>query len=288
MTTSATARTRNERIQAICRKHWLGLDTTPQQKAIVDEIRAQYFATASEYYKAAYSLYDHLHAHTEDPARVRPAFSLVNRNVQLFLGYSILWESFKHIYTAAAYTDFAQHGPARAPLEDERAQIHRVLAAPIMTDADFERISLLRSGETADGAITRMASRSSRELREFYGAAAAQHLTDMDDFLMGVVEVSEVQHPDGSWQAQDEHEKWTVQPLDDAGHPLDPEAPYGAEKYRSIVKWDCYQIRQNLNFVGKSESSIDDAILVMRAFCLLDPLVGALLQDNRKAMIFAL
>lgn len=280
MTTSPGYR---ERIQATAQKHWLGIGATAEQNATVVEIRRQYFETASEYYKAAYSLYDNLRAVSQGGTSQRPAFSLVNRNVQLFLSYAILWESFKHIYTAATYTHFALHGPSQAPLEDERTQIERVLQPPILTDTDFDRITLLRNGETADGAITSMVSRSSRELREFYGVADDPSLTDMSAFLQGVIEVEAAD--DGSRR---ERQAWVVQALDDAGRPIDPESPYSAEIYRAVIKWDCYQIRQNLNFVGKGQGAIDDAILILRAFCLLEPIVGDLLQDSHRAAIFAL
>lgn len=281
-------RTRHERLQASCRTHWFGLGATPAQRAIADEIRLQYFLTSTEYHKAGYSLYDHLSEQSESGGKIRPAFSIVNRNVQLFLAYSMLWESFQHICTAAGYTHFAQHGPQRGPVEDARTQVDRVLKPPYITDEDYAKIGLLRNGETVNGAVTRMVSRGSRELREFYGEGDAQSLTDMDAFLSGRVEVVENLEVDGQWHRQLQRETWTVRALDDSGHPLDPDSPYGAEKYRSVIKWDCYQIRHNLNFVGKSEGSIDDAILVMRAFCLLEPIVAILLQDSRKELIFAL
>ena len=278
MPTEQTTQIRKVRVQAKSQQHWLGIGATPEQKTIAAEIRHQFFETASEYYKAAYSLYDHLRSQGQGNLPARPAFSLVNRNVQLFLAYSILWESFKHIYTAAAYTHFAEHGPERDALEDERTQIDRVLRAPILPDEQLAKITLLRNGETAQGTIMRIASRSSRELKEFYGIAEEQTLTDMDAFLQGIVAV----------EAAQEHQTWSVRPLDDAGQPIDATGPFTAEKYRSVLKWDCYQIRHNLNFVGKSENSIDDAVLIIRAFCLLDPVVGTLLQDKSKALIFAI
>lgn len=279
---------RKERVRAKSQQHWLGVGATPAQKTIAAEIRHQFFETASEYYKAAYSLYDHLRSQGQGNLPARPAFSLVNRNVQLFLAYSILWESFKHIYTAASYTHFAEHGPERDALEDERTQIDRVLRAPILPDDELAKITLLRNGETAQGAIMRIASRSSRELKEFYGIAEEQTLTDMDAFLQGIVGLETIPGAPGQGQAVREHQAWSVRPLDDAGQPIAATGPFTAEKYRSVIKWDCCQIRHNLNFVGKSESSIDDAVLIIRAFCLLDPVVGALLQDKRKALIFAI
>lgn len=69
---------------------------------------------------------------------------------------------------------------------------------------------------------------------------------------------------------------------------LDPDAPFGGEKYRSALTWQAFQIRHNINFIGKSAGGIDDAILIFRSFCLLEPVVATLLQDSKKADIFAL
>jgi hypothetical protein len=79
---------------------------------------------------AASTLYDTLGIEPEKLSARKAPFSLGNRNVQLLLAYSILWEAFDHIYTAAAYTDFARNGPERAPIEDERAKIARPEPAP--------------------------------------------------------------------------------------------------------------------------------------------------------------
>src|SRR5205823_2156117 len=164
------------------------------------------------------------------------------RNVQLFLAYSILWEAFDHIYTAASYTDFARNGPERAPLEDERTKIARVLSPPLLADRDLRDITVLKNGETANAAITRMIGRSSRELKEIYGITSEYSMTDMDAFLQGVVKVIETQDDATIWQPEAEVEGWMVKPLDDAGKLIDPDSPFSAAKYRSIIKWDCYQI----------------------------------------------
>jgi hypothetical protein len=283
-----TRRTRKERVRAFAEKHWLGVGVAPEHHAAIDEIRRQYLLTAREYLQAASTLYDTLGVQPQKLSARKAPFSLGNRNVQLFLAYSILWEAFDHIYTAAAYTDFARNGPARAPLEDQRTKIARVLSPPLLDDRDLREISVLRNGETANAAINRMIGRSSRELREIYGITSAYSLTDMDAFLQGVVEVTETQSDQVVWRPTAEAESWVIQPLDDSGTLLDPESPFSAAKYRGVIKWDCYQIRQNLNFLGKSEGSIDDAILIIRAFCLVAPVVALLLHDSRRAAIFAL
>lgn len=282
------SRTHKERVQAVARKHWLGAGANADQQAAIDEIRRQYQSTAQEYYKSACQLYDSLHVQKRNVVKHRSPFPLANRNVQLFLAYSILWEAFNHIYTAASYTHFAHNGPERDELEPERAKIERVLRPPILTDADLATITVLKNGETANSAINRMLNRSSRELKELYGVAYDQTITDMDAFLQGVTEVAETQSAEGSWQAQTEEQVWVVRALDVAGQPIDPESDWSADKYRSVISSYCYQIRQNLNFVGKSDSSIDDAILIIRAFCLVEPVVALLLQPERQAAIFAL
>src|SRR6201999_3039851 len=126
--------------------------------------------------------------------------ALGNRNVQLFLAYSILWEAFDHIYTAAAYTAFATSGPERAPLEDERSKIARVLTPPLLEDRDLRAIQALKNGEIANTAINRMIGRSSRELREIYGVTSEYSLTDMDAFLQGVIEITETLDEATTWQ----------------------------------------------------------------------------------------
>jgi len=281
-------RRRKERVRAFAERHWLGAGLAAEQRAAIDEIRRQYALTAREYFQAASTLYDRLGI---DPARLsarKAAFSLGNRNVQLFLAYSILWEAFDHIYTAAAYTDFARGGPARAPLEDERSKIARVLSPPLLTDGDLREIAALKNGETTNAAISRLIGRSSREMKEIYGVTSDGSLTDMDAFLQGVVEVTETRAGPAAWHAAAEAESWLIRPLDDAGKPIDADSPFSASKYRSAITWDCYQIRRNLNFLGKSEGSIDDAILIIRAFSLVWPVVNLLLHDSRKAAIFAL
>ncbi len=284
----SACRTRLERIQATAQKHWLGRGATPEQQASSDEIRRQYYVTAQEYHRSAHALYESLHVQMKRAAAHKAPFALPNRNVQLFLAYSILWEAFNHVYTAAAYTHFAAEGPDRAEVEDERTKIDRVLNPPILTDADLSKITVLKNGETVNHALSRMVNRSSRELKEIYGKTDDHTLTDMDAFLQGVVAVTEVQDAAGEWQRQAQHESWTVQARNARGEPINGDDPWSPEKYRSVLRWHCYQIRTNLNFVGKSEGSIDDAILIIRAFCLVDPIVGMLLQPVRQAAIFAL
>lgn len=277
-----------ERVKATAQKHWLARNANAEQTAILAEIRRQYFVTASEYYKSALYIYDSLGVQNQKLLAHKQPFSLANRNVQLFIAYSILWEAFDHIYTAASYTDFARYGTSHAPLEDERTKIERILSAPILTDADYAKISHLKNGESPNLALNRMVNRSSRELKEIYGIGYDQTLTDMDAFLQGVVEITEVQTPDCQWQPQSQADTWVVQALDEYGRPFDPDSSFSAEKYRSVIKWHCFQIRSNLNFVGKSDGSVDDAILIIRAFCLVEPMVGLLLHDSRKDAIFAL
>jgi hypothetical protein len=281
-------RRRKERVRAFAEKHWLGIGLADQQRAAIDEIRRQYALTAREYFHAASTLYDTLGIAPEKLSARKAPFSLGNRNVQLFLAYSILWEAFDHIYTAAAYTDFARNGPERAPLEDKRTQIARVLTPPLLEDRDLREIHALKNGEIANTAINRMIGRSSRELKEIYGVTSEYSLTNMDTFLQGVVEVTETLDESTTWQPATEVEGWVIRPLDDSGTLINPDSPFSASKYRSVIKWDCYQIRQNLNFLGKSEGSIDDAILIIRAFCLVAPVVTLLLHESRKSTVFAL
>jgi hypothetical protein len=281
-------RRRKERVRSFAERHWLGVGVADDQRPAIEEIRAQYLMTAREYYHAASTLYDTLGVQPEKLAARKAPFSLGNRTVQLFLAYSILWESFNHIYTAAAYIDFARNGPERTPLEDERTKIARVLSPPLLEDAALHKITTLKNGETPNVAINHMIERSSRELRDIYGITAEYSLTDMDSFLQGVVEITEAQADAAAWQPIEEAQSWVIKPLDDAGNVIDPELPFSASKYRSVIKWDCYQIRQNLNFLGKSEGSIDDSILIIRAFSLVAPIVNLLLHESRRAAIFAL
>ena len=286
--TEPAQRRRKERVRAFAEKHWLGIGLADPQRATINEIRRQYALTAREYFQAASTLYDNLGIAPEKLSARKAPFSLGNRNVQLFLAYSILWEAFDHIYTAAAYTDFARNGPERAPLEDKRTQIARVLTPPLLEDRELRAIQALKNGEIANTAINRMIGRSSRELKEIYGVTSEYSLTNMDTFLQGVVEVTETLDEATTWQPAAEVESWVIRPLDDSGTLIDPDSPFSAAKYRSVIKWDCYQIRQNLNFLGKSEGSIDDAILIIRAFCLVAPVVTLLLHESRQSMIFAL
>lgn len=277
-----------ERVRTTARKHWLAEGATPEQKSIIDEVRRQYFVTAGEYYKSALYIYDSLGVQNQKVAAHKAPFSLANRNVQLFIAYSILWEAFDHIFTAAAYTAFAQNGPEYDALEDTRHKISRVLLPPVLTDEDFSKINHLKNGEPINTALSRMVNRNSRELKELYGVGYDQTLTDMDAFLQGVIELKQVATPDAQWHTQGQTEAWVVKALDSAGRPIDPDLPFSAEKYRSVIKWHCLQIRNNLNFVGKSDGSIDDAILIIRAFCLVEPIVALLLKDDKKSTIFAL
>jgi hypothetical protein len=281
-------RKHKERVRATAQKHWLGLAAKGEQKNILSEIRRQYYVTATEYYKSALYIYDSLGVQNQKLVAHKQPFALANRNVQLFIAYSILWEAFDHIYTAAAYTAFAQNGPERADLEEARSKITRILSAPYLTDADLAKVAHLKNGESVNIALNRMVNRSSRELKEIYGVNYDQTLTDMDAFLQGVVEITESQAPDCSWQVQSQADTWIVKALDSHAQPIDPDSDFSAEKYRSVIKWHCYQIRNNLNFVGKSDGSVDDAILIIRAFCLLEPLIGLLLQDNKKSLIFSI
>jgi hypothetical protein len=282
-------RVRYERVRALAAKHWLGVGMTPEQQAAAAEIRGQYMLTALEYLKAARALYETIgvQPETEKVSAHKVPFILGNRNVQLFLAYSILWEAFSHICTAAAYTAFARSSPDRAPLDDERTRIAQMLRAPLLEDHDLQELKILRNGETPNMAIKRMITRSSRELREIYGITAEYSLTNMSAFLQGVVEITEQQNGT-SWEPQAEVESWVVHPLDDEGRIIDPDSPFSAQKYRSVITWECYQIRTNLNFLGTSDGSIDDALLIIRAFCLLEPLVQMLLNESRREMIFAL
>ena len=106
------------RIRSLARKHWLGLDSPPERATEADRVRAGYFTTALEYYRTAIRQYDSL-TMPERPA-APPALSLppISRQIQLFLAYSTLWEAFRYIYDAAAYTDFARNGREQEPLEN--------------------------------------------------------------------------------------------------------------------------------------------------------------------------
>lgn len=285
---SSSNRKHKERIRSIAQKHWLGLGANPEQKKTVDEIRRQYFNTATEYYKSALYIYDSLGVQNLNLSGRKVPFSLTNRNVQLFIAYSILWEAFNHIYTAASYTAFAHSSTEYSDLEDERQKIKRVLSAPILTETDYAKITILRNGESLNTALNRMVNRNSRELKEIYGVGYDQTLTDMDAFLQGVMEITEIQGPDCNWQPASQVETWVIKALDTHNQPIAPESGFSGEKYMSVIKWHCFQIRNNLNFVGKSDGSIDDAILIIRAFCLVAPVVGLLLTDEKKPDIFAI
>ena len=256
------------RVRALARRHWLGEGGGEEVATASHELRFQYQRTAEEYRRAALSFYDAL------SGTGRP-FSSVSRNAQLFLSYLTLWEAFEHIYLAAGFTRFCQGDEERAPLESERDQIRAVLSPPFLLGREFHGFGLLRNGETPDGALTRLLSRSSREMQDTYGEGMEHTLTDTSAFLNGLV-------------GADEREAWTVRALNDEGQPLDPEAPFGGEKYRGALAWHAFQIRHNINFIGKSAGGIDDAILIIRSFCLLEPVVAVLLQDSKKGAIFAL
>jgi hypothetical protein len=283
-----------ERLRALARKHWLGLEASPERKAEADRVRSGYFTTAMEYYRAALRQYESLTL----PARPAAAPSSVlppsSRQVLLFLAYSTLWEAFRYLYNAAAYTDFARNGREQEPFPTERAKIDHVLREPVLPAAEVEKIVLLRNGEAAHGAIQRMCSRHSRELEKIAGETDAPTMTDMDAFLQGAARVPTAEAATDAEEARQQEQTerpdavWGVRALDDDGLPIDADGPLTAAKYRSVLKWLCYQIRLNINFTGKSDDSLDDAILIIHAFCLLEPIVGLLLQDSRKDTIFAL
>jgi len=266
---------RLERVRAMARRHWLGEGGDEAARIASHELRYQYQRTAEEYRRAALSLYDAL---SGQGSQALP----VSRNAQLFLSYSTLWEAFEHIYVAASFTRFCQGDAERAPIESEREQIRAVLSAPYLLNRDFHGFGLLRNGETPDGALTRLLSRSSRELQDIDGVVTDQTLTDTDAFLGGVVEIS------GDAEGTHEHETWTVRALGDEGEPLDADAPFGGEKYRGALVWHAFQIRHNINFIGKSAGGIDDALLIIRSFCLLEPVVAVLLSDLKTSAIFGL
>ena len=275
MPDSTRPEVRLERVREVARRHWLGEGGGEAGQAVSHELRFQFLRTAEEYRRSALSLYDAL----RDKEK-RFAFS--SRNAQLFLSYLTLWEAFEHIYLAASFTRFCNGEQERAPLETERDKIRAVLSPPYLLNRDFHGFGLLRNGETPDGALTRLLSRSSREMQDIYGSAAEHTLTDTNAFLSGVMEVT----TNGAQQS--ERESWTVRALDDVGQPLDPEAPFSGEKYRGALTWHAFQIRHNINFIGKSTGGIDDAILILRSFCLLEPVVAVLLNDSKKGEIFAL
>jgi hypothetical protein len=280
---------RAERVRALCRRHWLGYEETPEIQSAAAAVRRGYSVTASEHFKAATRMYETLTSpQRQSSPTAPPAVSYVNRNVQLLLAYSALWEAFRHIYNAACYTEFARNGAERDAVETERTKMDRVLKAPILLETDVAKIVLLRDGETPGGAIKRLITRHSRELEQFEGEARDQTVTDMDAFRQGVVRAGSASQHAAEGIAEHQWDAWVVSPLDDDGNPLDPDSPHDAAKYRSVIKWLCYQIRQNINFVDKTDDSLDDMILVMRAFCLLEPIVGLLLLDTRKDAIFAL
>jgi hypothetical protein len=287
-TTSPMSRKILKRVNSTAKKHWLAEEANDEQKAVIEEIRRQYHTTASEYYKSALYIYDSLGVQAQKRVSHKIPLSLANRNVQLFIAYSILWEAFNHIYTAASYTAFARNGQEQETLEEERAKIERVLNPPILSDEDFTKVGPLKNGESPNGAINRIVNRSSREVKEIYGIGYDQTLTDMNAFLQGVIEVTETKNAAGEWEIESENGTWLVKALDQKGQQIDPESGFSAEKYRSVIKWHCYQIRNNLNFVGKSDGSLEDAVLILRAFCLLEPVVALLLQDNKKPHIFAI
>jgi len=268
-------------------RHWLGSGEPSDHRAVVDEIRRQYQVTAREYYNSAMFIYDSLDIKAHALLNRAP-LTLTNKNVQLFIAYSILWEAFDHIYTAASYTAFARGDKELDYLEEDRTKIGRVLVSPFITEEEYSSITHLRSGETSNFALNRMLNRSSRELKIIYGVGYDRTLTDMASFLQGVVEFKQVSSGTGELKTQTTRETWVVEAVDSRGEKIDAEGEFNSEKYRSVITWHCFQIRKNLNFVGKSDGSIDDAILIMRAFCLLEPIVRILLVDSKKGHIFAL
>lgn len=273
-----------ERVRALCQKHWLGLNETPEHQAAAQQVRKGYFTTATEHYKAALRLYDSLTSTPRQATGATPVLTQINRSVQLLLAYSVLWEAFRHIYNAAAYTHFARFGTEGAPRESDRSKMDRVLREPFLPEAEVAKITLLHNGETPTGAIARLCSRHSRELEKISGELRDQTMTDMDAFMQGAVTAT----LEGQETSEHSWEAWVVRPLDDAGNPIDPDSRLDLAKYRSAIKWLCYQVHLNINFVDTSDDSLDDVILIMRCFCLLEPIVGILLQPGRKDSIFAL
>jgi hypothetical protein len=275
------------RVRAFCRQHWLGLDVPAERKLAADTVRRSYRNTSVEHYKAANRMYELLTA-TEKPVNPSaPAVAQISRNIQLLLAYSTLWDAFRFIYNAACYTDFARGEAEVEPMETERQKIDRVLRTPILSETEVAGIGILRNGETPAGAVQRLCGRHSRELEQITGEAHDVTMTDMDAFMQGVVRPSIATVPpphdlDRPW------ELWGVRALDDEGGPIRPDGAPNADAYRAAIKWLCYQIRLNMNFVGKSDDSLDDMILVIRAFCLLEPIVGMLLKESRQDLIFAL
>lgn len=274
------------RVRTAARRHWLGLEGTAEQAEGAAKIRAQYYATSQEFHRAALRLYRALSG--PEKSATAPAASLIgNPNVQLYLAYSLLWDAFRQVYTAAAHTAFALGEAERAPEEDEASRAARVLGAPYLRDEDYAGIGLLLNGEMAPGAIDRLLSRSSRELHEIYGVQEFGTLTNLSAFLDGLLaengEEPTTPQPENATAAA-----WVVRALDDAGAALDLDQAQLPQKYRSAILNQCRQIRLNLNFVGKSDDSLDDALLMLRAFSLLEPVVQLLLRPEQKSAIFAL
>jgi hypothetical protein len=272
------------RVRAYCRKHWLGLDVPAERQAAADAVRQSYFTTAVEHHKAATRMYELLTTPEQHAgAGSTPSFAHISRHIQLLLTYSTLWDAFRAIYNAACYTHFGRGEAEIEPMETERDKIDRVLRPPLMPEAEFAAISTLRNGETPAGAIRRFCSRHSRELEQIDGAAHEITMTSMDAYMQGVVRDAGQPNSDASpW------ELWGVRALDETGRQIDPEETPTIVAYRAVITWLCYQLRLNINFVNKSDDSLDDMILVMRAFCLLEPIVGILLSGSRKDPIFAL
>jgi hypothetical protein len=272
------------RVRAYCQQHWLGLNVPAERKSAADAVRRSYYATALENQKAATRMYELLTSSEPPSASGTQTMARISRHIQLLLAYSTLWEAFRFVYNAACYTHFARGEAEAEPVESERTKLDRVLRAPLLPENEVAAISLLRNGETVGGAIQRLCGRRSRELEHIDGEAHGVTITEMDAYMQGMVPgtVARPEADDRPW------ELWGVRALDDAGHPIDPDGPPDAAAYRAVIKWLCYQIRLNMNFVGKSDDSLDDMILVMRAFCLLEPIVGILLKDSRKDIIFAI
>jgi len=278
------AHERLTRVRSAARRHWLGLDASPEHVEASAKIRRQYYATSVEFHKASLRLISALTSQTD----AGPKTSIFgNRNVQLYAAYSLLWDAFVQIATAASHTTFALGDADRLPPEDEVARIARVLHPPFLTDKDFDSVTLLHNGEMARGAVDRLLTRESRELQEIYDIHDPGTLTDLTAFLEGLVSVTVTQGPDGS-QERFEEPAWVVRTYGPDGRPLDLENASAADKYRYAVLYQCRQIRLNLNFIGKSEDSLDDALLMLRSFSLVEPLVGLMLNDAHRTAIFAL
>lgn len=258
------------------RLHWFGDDEATSRHA--ETLRRQYEWTAQEYQKAALGLYENLAGANGQPADL----FLANRNVQLFVAYTVLWDAFEHVYTAYSHTAFALGPDEEAPVLTEDDRIAAVLARDVIPDEELENAPPLRHGETVASALDKLLSRASRDIVDLYGEIQPGTLTDLTAFLDGTVALAPDNTPVTPTAA------WTIRALDEHGRPLDLETASLADEYRCAIRFHCRQIRMNLSFVGQSEASIDDALLLIRAFGLLEYVLGILLSPARRDRIFSL